>query len=292
MVTTFSPPAKPKVKKKQPIPLIALGATAAILLVVVFILFSKSNSESARANQLSETVVKVAASLGSTNVTPEVLADTAAAQGALDALVLSVAGQGENLIAAQAELENSKAAVAQAQAALATATDSAAEATGKLDSLSRDLSTRNTELQALQKKYDSDVAALNKDIADLKSAQAAGAVTMTDADAVVPAEGEAVMAEAGEAGAAVESGAPVASDKSVTLPPGSSHYFKSYSYDAASNSLTLQAIKGGKLTFSEVPATVVDELAAATIFDVYFRFKLMDVYPSKPKDRDFMKGLN
>jgi len=273
------------VKKKLPVPLIALGAAAGVLLIAVFILLSKSSSESSRANQLSDTVVKIATTLGSTNITPEVLADSEAAQGALDSLVVAVTGQGENLKAVQAENETAKATAVKVQGELTAATEASADAQGKLDSISRDLSTRSAELQTLQKKYDSDVAALNTEIADMKSAQAAqAAATAASVEAAATANTE------GDAEAVVVVDAS-SGDKSVTLPPGGSHYFKSYSYTAANSNLTLQAIKGGKLTFSEVPATAVDELAAAAIFDVYFRFQLMDKYPSVPKDRDFMKGL-
>jgi len=281
MVTTFSPPARPKVaKKKLPIPLIALGAVAGILLIVVFILLNKSNAESARANQLSEAAVKIAASLGATNITPEVLSDSTVSQEALDSLAVAVTDQSEGLKAAQAEIETARANAAKVQGELTAATESAADAQSKLDSLSRDLSTRGTELQTLQKKYDADVEALTKEIAELKSAQAVASTEVVTDETTN-----------GEEAAADEPVAVAAGDKTVTLPKGASHYFSSYTYDAASSKLTLQAIKGGKLTFSDVPEEVVSEMETASVFDVYFRFKLMDKYPSNPKDREFMRDL-
>lgn len=286
MVTTFSPPPKPKAKKSLPVPLIALGAVAVLLLIAVFMLFSKSNAASARANQLGETVVKVAESIGSTNVTAEVLADPEAAQAALDSLVVDAANQRSTLQTTQAELETARTTGARAQQELTAATEAAAASQERLDSVSRDLSARGTELQALQQKYNSDVAALNEEIASLKSAMAPSEAAVAEGEGV---EGTEVVEEAVEVSGTVTTATDV---KTVKIPSGESHYFQSYSYDAASSNLTLQAIKGGKLTFSGVPSATVDALASAPVFDVYFRFKLMDVYPSKPKDREFMRDLN
>lgn len=287
MVTTFKPPMKPKPKKKLPILPIALGVIAAVLLVLVVKMQSKLGTETTRNAQLTATAVKVAETVGSTNITPEILADTTAVQAALDGLAADVGAQSTALQTTRTDLEAAQAESTRLQGELTAATTAASDAEAKASSSVRDLTARTAELAALQSKYDKDVADLKSQIEDLKKVEVAAASAEVAAEEQV---GESAEASSGAEAAAPE---PVAADaKTNKIKDGDSRHFKSYTYDPGKSSLTFNTLGGKKITFSDVPAVEFDKIAAAPVLDVYFRFRIMDVYPSQPKADEFMRDLN
>ena len=82
------------------------------------------------------------------------------------------------------------------------------------------------------------------------------------------------------------------SPEAVKGKPESSRYFRSYQYDADSQELSLYSLTGKKITFFEVPEGAYVSMTSAPVFDLFFRFKLMDVYESKPEAREYIIGLS
>jgi len=74
--------------------------------------------------------------------------------------------------------------------------------------------------------------------------------------------------------------------------PETSKYFRSYKYDTSKSELSLFSKTGKKVSFLDVPEEVFSSMTNAPVFDIFFRFSLMDVHESKPDAREYIIDLN
>lgn len=304
MVTTFNPPARTVVKKKKkPVTPIVLGVACAVLAVLAIVLKGKVSSAESKSEALNGSLLSVAAAVGSDTVTAEALANPESAPAALESLTAAVTAKVAELDAAKAEAEKVRAEAERVQAELAAAQQAASDAKGQGDSAAKDLRTKSAELADLQKKYDADIAALKSQLAEAKAAAAAAApveATVDDAEAnpsesaseeTAPAATESTGEAATESGSAAAEVEPLVAGNVAGGKPERSNLFRAYQYDTASSNLVLTSIGGKKLTFTAVPAETATSLATAPVFDVFVRFKLVDVFASKPDARAFLLDL-
>jgi len=304
MVTTFSPPGRPK-KKQLPVVPIALGTVAGLLLVGVIYLFSELSKQKTQTAFVSDVVVKTAEALGTdTNVTAALVDPVAAAATNALSLPAIASEQVAALAAARAEAETAKAEAAKiktdgdATAQQMTALDV------QLDKLRSDLETRTKELADLKKIYDNDttrlyatIEALNKKLDDTaKLGGGSGEAEVAESEdvavteevvteaATASAAGDTTKAEMAETQAAGNS-------QSIVIPSGRSIIFKSARYDSDNKKLTFITLDDRSLVYSDVPKEIYDGLAAAPLHDIYYRFKIMDTFESKPKDRELLRTI-
>jgi hypothetical protein len=304
MVTTFSPPGRPK-KKQLPVVPIALGTVAGLLLVGVVFLISELSKQKAQSAFVSDVVMKTAVALGTDTNAVAALVDPVAA-AATNALSLPAiaAEQVAALAAARADAETAKAETAKVKTD-GDATAQQMTAMGvQLDKVRGDLETRTGELADLKKIYDNDttrlyatIEALNKKLDDAKKLGASADETaVAESEDVVVSEEvvtEAASASTpGDSDAVEKAKTQTAGDsQAIVIPSGKSILFKSARYDGDNKKLTFLTLDDRSLVYSDVPREIYDGLAVAPLHDIYYRFKIMDVFESKPKDRELLRTI-
>jgi len=156
----------------------------------------------------------------------------------------------------------------------------------KLDTADKEIGTAKSNLSALQKKYDADLAkfegdtkVLNEKIQELESRLAMASGVAADV-ATEPGSTE------GESAAGAES-----YQTSIVVEEGASKLFKTARYESENRLLTFVTITDEKLVYANVPADVFRGLAAAPVMDLFYRFQIMEKYPSTPKDVDLIQAV-
>jgi len=302
MVTTFSPPARPKKPKKSILPVV-LMVVCGLLLAGLGYFFMQTGQQTARSAAMSEGVIKIAGAAGSEAVTPELLADPSATATALDALSEEISTKLANAERARTEAEQ---ALTRVQAEVATAQDQLSTASVQTENVRRDLATRTSELAALQKSAGEESDRLKAIIKELqeqldgvgeKEAGSAEAEP-TDKSTAAAAEVQPSSDVAASPGPADDPDAAEASPKksskkssAAIVPEGGSSLFKTVRYDAGKSSLTFITVDEQVLKYKNVPEETYDALLAAPLFDIYYRFRIMDAFESEPNDRDLLKTI-
>lgn len=310
MVTTFSPPVKAKKKASVKLPVlpIALGVVAVALLA----LFIKTNGQLAKtreaSTELTDAVVMTAKAAGLDTVTPEALADLTNGPIVLASVSTAVSERVAELAAARAELEQVKTSVGRLETEGQTAQEQLTALRAQMEAARGEAKAKADEVVAVQKKSAGQIAELNATIDDLKTQLETVSATSGAADSEVeevkavdavvesesPAVDEAVDVSTNAAPADAETpvvDVPKGSNQAAVIPEGKSSLFKSVRYNAAKSQLVFLTLDDQVITYSDVPGTLMDELVAAPIFDIYYRFKVMDVYASEPKDRDIIRSV-
>ena len=302
MVTTFSPPARPKKPKKDILP-IALGVVAALLLAGFVYYFLQTGAKSNQAETLASGVLGVAEAAGSSAVTAESLSDTP--EAALKALADEVGAKLATLDGLRNQAEQATASLNQAQSELAGTLTQLNDATTQLDAARRDASARATELSEARQSAQSaqqEAARLQGVVAGLEARlrELEGERVQTGGE---PEEVDAKVEDASPVAVAEEPVAeePVAKEAEVkpsakkstafVVPEGVSRTFKTVRYDPRKSTLTFITVDDQMLTYNKVPDGVYDELINAPVFDVYYRFRILDVFESDPNDRDLLKTI-
>jgi hypothetical protein len=310
MVTTFSPPARAKKKNKVNLPVlpIALGAVIVALLAGLIMTNGKLTKARDASATLTDAVVATAKAAGLDAVTPEALADLTNGPIVLASVTTAVSDRVNELQAARTDVEQAKTNVGRLETEGQTAQEQLTALRGQLDAARGEAKAKADEVTALQKKTTDQVAGLNATIDDLKSqleaALAAAASAPEVAEEVVaepvvdaPAEtaevagtpAEPVVAES--AVVAAPESKPKGGNQAAIIPEGKSALFKTVRYNAPKSQLVFLTLDEQVITYSDVPETVMEELLAAPILDLYFRFKIMDVYASEPKDREVIRSV-
>lgn len=306
--TTFRPPSTPAAKpaakpagKKKNLLVPVLGVVCAALAGASGFFFTQVQSKTAGMNTLNEGLLAIAGAAGSGSVAAEDLAQPAAAGEALQRLAQDVQALVTGGEAARADAERQRVEIANLTGRLD------AEST-KLGGVQRQLTTANEELTAarkqteeLQAKYDTDmntqqarVKALTADVDALKRELAAAAENVPAEEGAPVVETDvAVVAEVPPTEAGDEESAPPArpSEFSMVIPPGASQLFKTVRFETDKNRLTFVTMNDTKLVYSKVPQDMYDGLAAAPVLDIFYRFKIFDIYESNPKDLDVLREL-
>lgn len=288
--TTFRPPSAPAVKpaRKKINPLVpSLGAVCAVLAGASGYFFTQVNSKTAGLSALGSGVLSVAEAAGSGAVTAEDLVNPVMAGDALQKLADEVKALVTGGETARAELDRQRVQAAEMTAQLDAGAVRLAEAQQQLDATRAELQTARSDVQVarkdletLQANYDNDVDALNKQIQTLTA----------EVDELKQSSQS--MAEAsGEV--AVETATTREEDKehSMVVPPGTSQLFKTVRFEEDKNRLTFVTMNDTKLVYSKVPRDIYDGLAAAPVLDIFYRFKIFDVYESSPKDLDVLRDM-
>ena len=296
MVTTFSPPARPKKQKKNLVP-IALGVACAVFLVGFIVFFLKAGDADARLTAINEGVLKVAEASGSQSFTEASLSDTASASAGLTSLAAEISSKMANAERVRGELDQAQAALNLAQTELTATLSQMNDAARLLESVRGDLATRTTELNNLRQSSQAELTRQQGLIAELEAriqelAEGLGNVSETIENAVAAAPAltadDAAMETSGEA-PVEEVEKPKAKKSSASVvPEGGSRTFKTVRYDARKSTLTFITVDDQVLTYKDVPESVYDALVAAPVFDVFFRFRIMDVFESNPNDRELL----
>lgn len=299
MVTTFSPPAKAKKKPKVALPVlpIALGVVIVALLAGLIMTNGKLSKARETSSTLTDAVVLTAKSAGLESVTPEALADLTNGPIVLASVSTAVSDRVAELGAARTELETVKATVGRLEADGQTSLEQVATLRTQMETARNEAKAKTEEVATVQKKATAQITELNATIDDLKTqldAALASSSAATDAAAeevAIVNETESVeAAPAAEEAPVVET--PKGSDQAAVIPEGKSKLFKSVRYNAKKSQLVFLTLDDQVINYADVPATLMDELLAAPIFDIYYRFKVMDVYVSEPKDREIIRSVS
>ena len=300
--TTFRPPSAPAVKpaRKKINPLVpSLGAVCAVLAGASGYFFTQVNSKTAGLSALGSGVLSVAEAAGSGAVTAEDLVNPVMAGDALQKLADEVKALVTGGETARAELDRQRVQAAEMTAQLDAGAVRLAEAQQQLDATRAELQTARSDVQVarkaletLQANYDNDVDALNKRIQTLTAEvdelkQPSQSMADAESGSVSPVEADA----SGEV--AVETATTREEDKehSMVVPPGTSQLFKTVRFEEGKNRLTFVTMNDTKLVYSKVPRDIYDGLAAAPVLDIFYRFKIFDVYESSPKDLDVLRDM-
>lgn len=288
--TTFRPPSAPAVKpaRKKINPLVpSLGAVCAVLAGASGYFFTQVNSKTAGLSALGSGVLSVAEAAGSGAVTAEDLVNPVMAGDALQKLADEVKALVTGGETARAELDRQRVQAAEMTAQLDAGAARLAEAQQQLDATRAELLTARSDFQAarkdletLQANYDNDVDALNKQIQ-----------TLTAEVDELKQSSQSMDEASGEV--AVETATTREEDKehSMVVPPGTSQLFKTVRFEEGKNRLTFVTMNDTKLVYSKVPRDIYDGLAAAPVLDIFYRFKIFDVYESSPKDLDVLRDM-
>ena len=288
--TTFRPPSAPAVKpaRKKINPLVpSLGAVCAVLAGASGYFFTQVNSKTAGLSALGSGVLSVAEAAGSGAVTAEDLVNPVMAGDALQKLADEVKALVTGGETARAELDRQRVQAAEMTAQLDAGAARLAEAQQQLDATRAELQTARSDVQVarkdletLQANYDNDVDALNKRIQ-----------TLTAEVDELKQSSQSMDEASGEV--AVETATTREEDKehSMVVPPGTSQLFKTVRFEEGKNRLTFVTMNDTKLVYSKVPRDIYDGLAAAPVLDIFYRFKIFDVYESSPKDLDVLRDM-
>ena len=288
--TTFRPPSAPAVKpaRKKINPLVpSLGAVCAVLAGASGYFFTQVNSKTAGLSALGSGVLSVAEAAGSGAVTAEDLVNPVMAGDALQKLADEVKALVTGGETARAELDRQRVQAAEMTAQLDAGAARLAEAQQQLDATRAELQTARSDVQVarkdletLQANYDNDVDALNKQIQ-----------TLTAEVDELKQSSQSMDEASGEV--AVETATTREEDKehSMVVPPGTSQLFKTVRFEEGKNRLTFVTMNDTKLVYSKVPRDIYDGLAAAPVLDIFYRFKIFDVYESSPKDLDVLRDM-
>lgn len=305
MATTFSPPVRAKKKPKADIPVlpIALGAVAVALAALWFITNGKLKQAQAGSAALTDAVVQTAAAAGVEGVTVEALADATNGPVVLASVATSVGERVAELAAARSEVAQAKTNVGRLETEGQAAQEQLTTLRAQLDAARAEAKAKSDEATAAVKKAEAQVAALNATIAGLQeelaaAREAAAQAAVDEAVETAPVE-ETTGATAVDAAVAAEPAAvaePVkparsGSSQAAVIPEGKSTLFKTVRYDASKERLVFTTLDDKVLTYSGVPETTVDELLAAPVFDIYYRFRILDKFSSDPKDRDLIPTI-
>jgi len=305
MATTFSPPVRAKKKPKAAIPVlpIALGVVAAALAALWFTTNGKLKQAQADRAALTEAVVQTAAAAGVEGVTAEALADATNGPVVLASVATSVGERVAELAAARSEVAQARSNVGRLEGEGQAAQEQLTTLRAQLDAARTEAKAKMDEAGAAVKKAEVQIAALNETIAGLQeelvAAREAAAQSPVADEVVEPASAEvapdaaAVDAVAAESSVVTEPVKPARSGSSqaAVIPEGKSALFKTVRYDAAKERLVFTTLDDKVLTYSGVPETTVDELLAAPVFDIYYRFRILDKFASDPKDRDLIPTI-
>jgi predicted nucleic acid-binding Zn-ribbon protein len=310
MVTTFSPPARAKKKAKVNLPVlpIALGVVIVALLAGLVMTNGKLTKANETATELTDAVVATAKAAGLETVTPEALADLTNGPIVLASVTTAVSDRVNELQAARAEVEQAKTNVGRLETEGQTAQEQLAALRGQVDTARGEAKAKADEVAALQKSTAEQIAGLNASIDELKGqletalASAASAPEMaeetvaetvvdTSVETVVVAEVPTESAVAEPAVDAVAEPKAKVGNQASIIPEGKSALFKTVRYNAKKSQLVFLTLDEQVITYSDVPENVIEELLAAPILDLYYRFKVMDVYVSEPKDREVIRSV-
>jgi len=278
-------PAGPKPRKSNA-PAI-LGALSVLFLGTTGYFYSQVSSGKAVVGELQEGLVSISKAAESDVYTLEKAAIATNQAQLLTGLAEVVANRKIDVEIARTEATREKDAAAKASSERDAATTQLAEARRQLDASRQETAKAKTDLAALQKKYDSDMAVLNAKVEALEG----GVVVEVDASSAPAAEPATPVAETTEQESAVPAEPVVAEDGSTVVPEGGSQLFKTVRYEGASSTLTFVTVTDEKLVYSSVPGDVYQRLVAAPVMDLFFRFQIMEKYPSTPKDVDLIQAV-
>ena len=305
MAATYSPPVHAKKEKKSVMPIV-LGVVAGLALAGLVFVFLQLKGQKAENAELKGVVLHIAETIGSDKVSASNLTSEATAAAALEALTNAVSEKMTALTTARADLEAAQAEAATVKADSEAAILSASDARSQLDTARADLTARTDELAKLKKSYSNESERLLAVIAELNSRTAestgdtAAGETAENADpaagettAAAATSGTATSAAAGTNGVAgvSTSSSNVVRNLTTVIPPKKALVFKSVRYDEKHSKMILLTVDGKTLTYSDVPGEIYDGLVSAPIFDVYFRFKVMDTFASQPNDRELIRTV-
>ncbi len=282
MVTTFSPPAKPK-KKKTPILPIVLGVACALLLVLTGITFNKLNAQPAENATLKDALTAISQAAGSDVLSEEALAGEVDWTAVGDALSTAMAQRVNEAQSARAETEQQRTEAARLAGERQAAMEQLTDVRGQTDAVRRDLAERSAQLAELQRKYDADVARLEARIVELTPVDVPGEGAEEAATEVDDAENT----EADESAEEV----PAPKSGAMVIPEGASQLFKTVRYDGPKGLLTFVTLNDQRLVYKGVPESIYDGLVEAPIFDIYYRFRIMDNFESEPNDRELIRTI-
>lgn len=306
MVTTFSPPSTVKKKPKKALPIlpVSLGIIAAALLGGLVTTNSKLTKERAASAQWVDALIKTAQAAGMETVTVESLSDATNGPAVLASVATTVGERVAALNAARAEADQLKAAVTRVESEGQAAQEQVTALRAQVDAARAEAKAKADELAALQKQSAAEVAQLKAAVTDLEArledAQASAAASAGASEAPAPAA-EAPAAEPAPepAPAAVEAPAdPTGTEAPVAVAApapattsgieGKSLLFKSVKYDQAKSRLLFRTLDDQVIIHKEVPVATYEALMAAPIFDIYYRFSIMDNFESEPKIREYL----
>jgi hypothetical protein len=319
MVTTFSPPtrAKKSTKKNPALPLyIVIGVLVAGVLALG-VLWNKAATGS---KTMQGSVLQVAESLGVEGVTAESLADPAAAPLALESLAAKAAEAVQQAATAGADRDRVQADATRLTAEAASMQQQLTSATDQIDRLRSDAKSATEEFAELKKRYDEETSRLTAQVTAL-TAQVAGleeslAAARSAAPVVLEGDADTVLIEA-EAPAAADVDEPAVADAPATepaadaeatdaapaasaaaggsrafvVPEGGSILFKTVRFDGDTGKLTFLTVDDRVLTYKDVDAGTFESLVAAPTFDIFYRFRILDVFASEPLDRDLLPTI-
>lgn len=283
---TPAPAAKPKQNKSNLT--IILSVVTAVFAGTSGYLYTQLSSKTGALGAAQESMLKIATAAGSGALKAEDLVNPQAFGKALESLTSDIGALVSNGQAARAEVDRQKTEIADLNSQRQAVELQQANAKSQLDNARKELETSKTALDDLQKKYGDEVSQLNAKVAELT----AEVQSLKPAD-VVAAEAEAAVAADSEMAASEitgEAATPRLFKKEVA--EGDSDLFKSATYDATKQTLTLVALNGQSLVYKKVPQGVFDGLEAAPVIDVFFRFKILEQFEADQSDIDFIKALN
>jgi len=294
MVTTFSPPVRAKKKSTDKLPIlpIGLGVVALALLAGLIMLNNNLTKERAQGAALKDTLIASASAAGLANVTAESLADETSAPALLESIPVAINNQVAALQTAQGEVAQARSALTQLEGQSTEAQQQVTTLRTQLETVRSEAKAKTDELMAAQKKAEAEVVALNAVVSELQGQLSASEAPGAEEPEVVEeiAEETAVGVDAVDQPEGEEP-APKRSNSTTVIPEGKSSLFKSVRYDAGKSRMIFLTLDDKVITYSDVPGESYDALIAADLFDIHYRFRVMDVFPSDPNDREVVRSI-
>lgn len=287
-------PAGPKPKKSNA-PAI-LGTLSVLFLGTTGYFYSQVATNQAVIGELQEGLIGISKAAESEAYTAEKLAIATNQAQLITSLTEAVGNKVVDVQIARAEATREKEAATKNASERDAALTQLSDARRQLDAARQDTTSTKAKLDALQKKYDSEIAVLNAKIEALEGgavveADQAGAPATQPAEATSPAAEQASDAPAGEQTEAAPAVTLPVGESSMVVPEGGSQLFKTIRYDGSDSSLTFVTITDEKLVYTGVPAELYVRLANAPVLDLFYRFQVMEKFPSTPKDVDLIQAI-
>ncbi len=264
----------------------------------------QSSRHAGRADRHQEALLRVAAAAEYEVLTEESFADPNGLPEALDAMAAAVGQRVADTRTTQAELERQRNEANRLNAERLAVAEQLTDARSQAEALRRDMAERARELTEATTQHENAIKQWTERVDSLAAELLAAGAAQEDAAATI-ARLEIALQERVDSGEideaillvvdteetdAVEQ-EPEPRSGALVIPSGASHLFKTVRYDGPRQTLTFVTLNNQRLVYSGIPETVFEELSNAPVLDIYYRFRILDNFPSEPNDRELIRAI-